>query len=124
MKLRCETLPFILSLVMLLSVTPVMTRAAIASQENSMGTQADLSNNGRLNINLATKEELMTLPGIDGADAQKIIDGRPYDSKADLLQKKIISPMTFYGILDKIEIVIEKKPQPKKPKPAVKGKKK
>lgn len=41
--------------------------------EESIKTQADPDTDGRININLATKEELMTLPGIGAAKAQSII---------------------------------------------------
>ena len=53
-------------------------------------------------INSAPKFELMTLPGIGFADAQKIIDGRPYRNKTELVQKNIISQATYDKIADSI----------------------
>lgn len=43
-----------------------------------------------VDINSASKAELKTLPGIGDADAEKIIAGRPYNSKADLVTKGLI----------------------------------
>lgn len=51
-----------------------------------------------VDINGANKKQLMKLPGISEAYADKIIAGRPYGSKAWLVTKDIIPQGTFEGV--------------------------
>jgi competence protein ComEA len=62
-----------------------------------------------IDLNKATKQQLMSLPGISEAEADKIIAGRPYIEKAQLRKKDIIPSATFYGIVDKVTVEVNVK---------------
>ena len=75
--------------------------AGTASKSDAMAQTAKAATE-KLDINSATKDQLKALPGIGDAYSQKIIDGRPYRAKNELVQKKIIPQATYDKIKDMI----------------------
>lgn len=55
-----------------------------------------------IDINRATAAELEAIPGIGKVYAAKIIAGRPYTTKAGLVQKNILSAALYEKIKDRI----------------------
>jgi competence protein ComEA len=55
-----------------------------------------------VDINSATKEQLMALPGVDDATADKIVAGRPFASRYDLVKKSIVTKAQYSKIKGKV----------------------
>jgi competence protein ComEA len=52
----------------------------------------------QVDLNTATKEDLMKLPGVGDATADKIIAARPFKSKSELESKKIVTKSEYEKI--------------------------
>jgi DNA uptake protein ComE-like DNA-binding protein len=70
---------------------PAATAPAKSTSMHSTTTTHHHSSSHKLDLNSASKEQLMKLQGIDDATADKIIAARPFKSASELTSKSIIS---------------------------------
>ena len=63
---------------------------------------ANPNHNAPLDINTASPDQLMQLPGVGEAYSKRITDGRPYTAKNQLLTRGILPKTTYEGIAGQI----------------------
>jgi DNA uptake protein ComE-like DNA-binding protein len=72
------------------------TKAVIDGVKDGMGK------GGTVNINRASREDLLRLPGLTDRDADRIIGDRPFASKEDLVNRRVVSEAEYDKIRDHI----------------------
>src|SRR5580693_9638151 len=58
----------------------------------------------KVDLNAATVDELTELPGIGKHEARRIVAGRPYHDKHDLVSKKILSAAAYEKLKDEVAV--------------------
>ena len=81
------------------SVSPVLAqpKEPAAKSDKAAATKKE-----PLDINNASEDQLKALPGIGDAYAKKIVEGRPYQRKDELVQKKVVPQGTYDKVKDHI----------------------
>jgi len=87
----------VLAAALLFTAFPVISHA---QAKPSAATAATPS--GKIDINTATVDQLKAFPGIGDVYSKRIVDGRPYANKSQLVSKGILPQATYDKIKDKI----------------------
>ncbi len=96
MKFRRSLLAVFTALTMLAAVAAfAQTKSAPALNGAAAQTAPAL-----VDINSASVDQLKALPGIGDAYSKKIVDGRPYANKSQLVSRKIVPQATYNKIKD------------------------
>jgi DNA uptake protein ComE-like DNA-binding protein len=89
----------LLAVALLIAVVPSFT---MPSHANAQATRPTASAATPLDINTATPDQLKAFNGIGDAYAKRIIDGRPYTAKNQLVTRGILPQATYNKIKDQI----------------------
>lgn len=90
------------------AVAPQQAASKSPTSKSGVATKPKAAAKTKLvDINTAKAEELKKLPGITDAEAAKIIAGRPYASKADLVVRKLVDDAVYENLK---KLIIAKQP--------------
>jgi competence protein ComEA len=86
----------------LVGFSPVWVQAAETTKTPAPETKKTNPRPDRLDINTASPDQLKAIRGLNEAQAKKIIEGRPYKRRGDLITKKVLPQETYDKIKDQI----------------------
>src|ERR1700690_568881 len=66
------------------------------------GVREGWSRDKPLDINAATREQLISLPGVSGTEADAVIAGRPYEDPGQLVTRRILLKSEYDKIADRL----------------------
>lgn len=96
---------FLISLAVFALTLSAYGQGAAAKKAASKATAkaAEVKSDAALiDINSASADQLSALPGIGKAYSKKIVDGRPYANKSQLVSKGVLPESVYKKIQDKV----------------------
>jgi DNA uptake protein ComE-like DNA-binding protein len=81
--------------------TATMKRDANAVVE---GVKEGMGRDKILNINKASREDLLSLPGVTEHEVDRIIADRPFDNTHDLVRRRVLSEAEYSKISDRVTV--------------------
>ncbi len=97
------TMAFLLPVAASAGITAASAKSAsILPHHHAKAAQAAAVKAHKLDLNTASREDLMTLPGVDGAKADKIIENRPYKNMNELTSKNVMSKSEYTKVRRKV----------------------
>jgi competence protein ComEA len=66
------------------------------------GISEGWSRDKQLDLNTATKDQLLSLPGVTAAEADRVIAGRPYSEAGDVVTRRIMPKTEYDKIADRV----------------------
>ncbi len=81
---------------------PLLQAQTAPSKATTAANVAKANQANLLDINTASPDQISQLPGIGVAYTKRIIDGRPYAAKNQLVSRGIIPQKTYDGISSQI----------------------
>ena len=116
-RLRHHLLPLILLLLALAGCTrqenPQQLKEDTARATEEMkrdaravasGIREGWSRDKPLDLNSATKDDLLNLPGLTSAEADRVIAARPYQQVSDLLTRRVLRKPEYDKIADLVKV--------------------
>jgi DNA uptake protein ComE-like DNA-binding protein len=88
--------------VSILAVALLAGLAGCTQDQNAEEVKERWNRDKRLDLNTATKEQLMVLPGMTTAEADKVIAGRPYENAGELVMRGILPKNEYDKIADRV----------------------
>jgi DNA uptake protein ComE-like DNA-binding protein len=70
----------------------------------AQGVKEGLTRGNKVDLNNASKNQLMALPGITDPEADRIIANRPYGTPEDLVKKKVLTPHQYDRISGQVGV--------------------
>ncbi|WP_260736729.1 ComEA family DNA-binding protein [Tunturiibacter lichenicola] len=92
----------LLSAALLLAAIPALAPRAAVAQTAKPAAASAAASAAPLDINTASADQLKAFNGIGDAYAKRIIDGRPYTAKNQLVTRGILPQATYNKIKDQI----------------------